>query len=200
MDFQTLFERSRSITLIREDRLRSIYDALCAVQGNGVPGAVAELGVYQGGSAHLIAGAAPERIVLLYDTFEGLPPVEPGVPVTEHHTASEFSAPLSEVWENLSCHRNLIYRPGFFPQSAETEKGVTFSFAHIDGDLYQTTRDALAFFWPRLSPGGCLVLDDYEWPDCPGVAYALREYTATLPPGAWTRQDGAEYQTTLWKT
>ncbi len=41
--------------------------------------------------------------------------------------------------------------------------------------MYQTTADALDFFWPRMVEGGIIVLDDVDWPKCPGVNRALEE-------------------------
>lgn len=52
---------------------------------------------------------------------------------------------------------------------------MKFSFVHLDGDLYQTTADALDWFWPRMVPGGVIILDDVDWPKCPGVNRALEE-------------------------
>jgi hypothetical protein len=37
----------------------------------------------------------------------------------------------------------------------------------IDADLYTSTMDALAQLYPRLSPGGYAIFDDYaNLPDC----------------------------------
>ena len=40
---------------------------------------------------------------------------------------------------------------------------------HIDVDVYQSAKDVLDWAWPRLSPGGVVVFDDYGFPACPGV-------------------------------
>jgi len=53
---------------------------------------------------------------------------------------------------------------GIFPDSARGLEGERFSFVHIDLDLEPSTRDALAFFYPRLATGGIIIGDDYAAP------------------------------------
>ena len=49
---------------------------------------------------------------------------------------------------------------------------------HLDADLYESTKDCLAYFAPRIPPGGVIVLDDYDAPNCPGVRLAAEEFLA----------------------
>ncbi len=51
-----------------------------------------------------------------------------------------------------------------------------FAFVHVDVDLYQPTRDAIDFFYPRLLPGGILLFDDYGFMTCPGARRAVDEH------------------------
>jgi O-methyltransferase len=46
---------------------------------------------------------------------------------------------------------------------------------HIDVDVYRSARDVLEWAWPRLSPGGVAVFDDYGFPCCPGVTQFVDE-------------------------
>ena len=80
---------------------------------------------------------------------------------------------------------NNVFRHFF----AEVEN-QRFAFVHIDVDLYQPTRDSIEFFYPRLNPGGILLLDDYGFRSCPGATAAADEFftdkdeaVANLPTG-----------------
>jgi len=64
---------------------------------------------------------------------------------------------------------------GLFPDTAAGLESETFAVVHLDGDLYETTRAGLDFFWPRMVTGGVIVLDDYGLHDCPGVTRAVDE-------------------------
>ena len=145
------------------------------------PGAIAELGVYQGGSARFLARAFPNRRVILFDTFSGIP-----FKGTEdkHNTGDFGDTSLEAVRQTLSDCANVEFAPGIFPATALPFKDETFALVYLDADQYQSTLDGLNFFWPRLSPDGVIALDDYNWPNCPGVKLALEEFgekVHTLP-------------------
>jgi Macrocin-O-methyltransferase (TylF) len=157
---------ARRRSVITSDRLELL--ARLARTAAGLPGEMAELGVYLGGSAMVIADAAPAKLLHLFDTFRGLPG-DGGA-----HHRGDFAAGLEEVERTLSSHR-VKFHPGLFPQTARRLGGARFSFVHVDADLYESVRDAITFFWPRLVGGGVLVFDDVDTEDCPGVNQALVE-------------------------
>lgn len=139
----------------------------------GIPGSVAELGVYQGGSARFLATSFPERRVILFDTFAGIP----FKGENDWHKPGDFGdTSLESVQAYLSDCPNVEFAPGLFPETAQPYKDEQFAFVYLDADQYQSTVDGLFFFWPRMAHGGVIALDDYEWPNCPGVARALREF------------------------
>ncbi len=145
--------------------MQSLFDS-------NVPGAVAELGVYQGGSAKVLAFAFPDRPCLLFDTFEGIP----FKGESDTHDVGEFSASMEEVRAALEGYPNVTFVKGVFPDTASPYKDLRYAFVYLDADQYQSTKDGLEFFWPRMSPGGIIALDDYRWPQCPGVEKALLEF------------------------
>ena len=51
----------------------------------------------------------------------------------------------------------------------------------IDLDLYEGVRDSLGFFYPRMAPGGVIVLDDYGFASCPGARAAADEFFDDKP-------------------
>jgi O-methyltransferase len=122
------------------------------IEGNSVPGAVAELGVYKGEFARLINRAFPKRKLYLFDTFEGFEESD-----LAEDRASNLSAPRFSEFKNTSVAAVLrkmdnqslcIVRPGHFPKSAEGCEGEQFAFVSIDADLYRPIYEALTFFYP----------------------------------------------------
>ena len=60
----------------------------------------------------------------------------------------------------------------------------------LDGDLYESTMDALVHLYPKLEPGGYLIVDDYG--DIPACRQAVHDYrsrhgiTEEIEPIDWT--------------
>jgi O-methyltransferase len=71
------------------------------------------------------------------------------------------------------------YYPGLFPGTAASLTGHTFSFVHLDADLYESTLAAFEFFYPRLSPGGMMLCHDY--PSAAGVVKAIADFFRGKP-------------------
>jgi len=142
---------------------------LCALKAAAkVSGDVAEVGVYRGASARLLADAAADGKVLhLFDTFEGLPHEEVNL------KRGQFSCGLEEVRRFVGP--NAQFHKGLFPDETGADVASTrFSFVHLDMDLYPGTWAALEFFYPRLSPGGIIVCHDYHY--LPGATRAMVEF------------------------
>jgi len=98
-----------------------------------IPGDMAELGVYNGATAAIMLKAAPSKTLHLFDTFEGLPDSE------GKFDKGEWNGSLDSVKRNLSRWNDRIgYHVGLFPESA-AHFDSTFSFVHLDADLYSST-------------------------------------------------------------
>jgi O-methyltransferase len=151
----------------------------------GVPGDMAELGVYKGSTARLIHHYAPERKLYLFDTFSGFDMRDvrrerdkTGV----QQDAKAFSdTNVTTVKRNIGrLNDNVEFFPGFFPESVParlTEK--KFAFVHLDADLYDPILAGLNYFYPRLSPGAILVVHDYNsWP---GARKAVQDFFKDKP-------------------
>jgi O-methyltransferase len=139
-------------------------------------GAVAECGVYRGGTAIILAelAASFERETYLFDTFEGMPETDAS---KDLHVKGDFvDTSLASVSEYLSSCRNVVFRPGYVPATFAGLEEQRFAFVHIDLDIFQSVKDAVSFFYPRLAPGGVIVFDDYGFPSCPGARAAVDEY------------------------
>jgi hypothetical protein len=140
-----------------------------------VEGDLAEVGVYKGGSAKVICEARGKKPLHLFDTFEGIPAVEAiDAPLFQK---GGFAGSLEEVRHVLRGYRDVHFHPGWFPATGEAVRDRRFSFVNLDVDTYRSTRDAIEFFYPRLSPGGQILSHDYTF--APGVKKAFDEFFAT---------------------
>lgn len=137
---------------------------------SGLPGAMAEVGVYRGGSGKLICEAKGERPLHLFDTFQGLPGTHPHD--RGFFQPGLFAGSLESVQAYLQDYPQVFFHPGIFPETAAAVEGTRFSFVHLDVDIYASMKAALTFFAPRLVPGGLILVHDYQYP---GVRRAFEE-------------------------
>lgn len=141
-----------------------------------VPGSLAELGVYRGFFAGCMNTLLPDRMLHLFDSFQGFAPdAGASQPLQEAHAATDAQTVLGALPHPEQAR---IY-PGFFPESLNGLE-ERFCLVSLDADLYQVTLDGLRYFWPRLNPGGYLLLHDWGNPGLPGVSAALSAYEAEL--------------------
>lgn len=141
------------------------------------PGDMAEVGVYDGCSARLICEAKGDRTLHLFDTFEGLPPA-----ATEDgkvHRVSQYAVSLESVRDYLKEFPNVHFYKGRFPETTSQVPESTYSFAHFDVDLYESTLACLKYFYPRMIPGGVMLSHDYSI--LAGVKQAFQEFLADKP-------------------
>jgi O-methyltransferase len=147
-----------------------------------VEGAFAELGVYKGDSANLIHLMDKERTFYLFDTFHGFRKedleMETGKAAT--YTSRDFAdTSLEKIKQRLSSGK-FVFHSGYFPETAKEIQNEKFALVNMDADLYLPTKAGLEFFYPRLSPGGVIIIHDYN-PDWPGIMKAVDEFSASIP-------------------
>jgi SAM-dependent methyltransferase len=149
---------------------------------DGVAGDIAELGVYQGNSAALLAHYAREykRTVLLFDTFKGFDGRD--LVGVDKSKSIEFTDTSLEEVRGVVGKERVRFVQGRFPQSIPPDvHGSRFCLVHIDCDLYEPAKAGLEFFYPRLSPGGLIILHDYNNPHWGGIKRAVDEYCRRIP-------------------
>lgn len=163
-------------------RLYSLVLNIKNVLDTGIAGDLAELGVYRGNSAAVLAYYARlhGRNLVLFDTFEGFDKQDlVGADVSKH---MGFSDTLLDLVRQLVGGDGTQFVKGRFPQSVPSElHNARFCLAHIDCDLYEPMKASLDFFYPRLSAGGLLILHDYANPHWDGIKRAVDEFCATIP-------------------
>ncbi len=156
-------------------RLKTL-EALCE-RLEDVPGAAAELGVFRGDFARWLNRLLPDRMLYLFDTFEGFDEAE-SEGCGEGFLAAHRGTAAARVLRGMPFPDRVVLRAGLFPQTAEDLDGERFALVSLDVDLEESTLSGLRFFVPRMSPGGCILLHDYNNPRLPGVRRALARFEA----------------------
>tara|TARA_B100001013_G_scaffold38398_1_gene20502 strand:- start:169 stop:870 length:702 start_codon:yes stop_codon:yes gene_type:complete len=139
-------------------------------------GDMAEVGVYQGGSAKIICDVKRNRKLFLFDTFKGLPELSDIDTLfgKKHWKKNQFNdTSLEAVKDYLSSYENVQIIKGEFPKTADSIGDSKFSFVHLDVDLYRSTIECLKFFYPRLVKGGIILVHDYF---ADGIQKAFKEF------------------------
>jgi len=141
------------------------------------PGDIAEVGVFQGCSAKLICEVKGDRTLHLFDTFEGLP--EAATADGKVHALKQYACSLESVSGYLKDYPNVHFYKGLFPDTTAQVPEATFSFAHFDVDLYESTLACFKYFYPRMIPGRIMLSHDYSI--LAGVKQAVHEFLADKP-------------------
>jgi len=159
------------------DRKFTMFQLMKLVKN--VKGQTAECGAYQGASSYIICSCLGlGRIHHIFDSCEGVPtPVLCGE--KQHWNKGDLCCPFEELKNNLVKFGNSIkYHIGWIPDTFHEPPivGDCFAFVHIDVDLYSPTYDCLNFFYPRMSEGGIILLDDFGFKQCEGARLAAIQF------------------------
>jgi O-methyltransferase len=155
------------LSLSGMQKTKIIYDSLLNIPD----GDLAEIGVYRGATSLLMHLMYPDRNLHCYDTFEGIKGAQIGVDM--HHNG-EFACSLQDVQAVMGESDKIFYHVGEFPASFN-ENDVQFAYVHTDTDTYLGTKATIEIVYPRVVERGILMIDDYQWPLCPGVQKAIVE-------------------------
>ena len=161
-------------TMIGLRRLDNIEYCIRDVLKQRVPGDVIEAGAWRGGAtifmrAVLKAYGDNERKVWVADSFEGLPKPDavayPEDAGANYYTYSALAVSLDEVKHNFARY-NLLddqvrFLKGWFKDTLPTAPIDHLAVLRVDGDLYESTMEALRFLYPKVSAGGYIIDDDY---------------------------------------
>ena len=177
-DFRRVYDQVRKNTLVDVWRLYELWSIVGELAD--VPGAILEVGVWRGGSGALMASRAKalgsEDGVYLCDTWEGV--VKTGEVDTYYRDGKHDDTSLGIVEKLLATMGldRVECLQGIFPDdTGDKVADQTFRLCHIDVDVYQSAKDVLDWVWPRLSPEGMVVFDDYGFPACPGITQFVDE-------------------------
>jgi O-methyltransferase len=197
--FVPVYAAALGYTMTSPERMYALWGAVLKVVRDGIPGDFVECGVWRGGSsmlaAHTFAHAGvTDRHIWLYDTFSGMP--QPGesdvdwagrpaadVMAGDDPVAAELvtaAASLDEVKRALALieypYERLHFVEGLVEETIPGEAPDQIAILRLDTDWEASTRHELKHLWPRLSPGGVLIIDDYgHWA---GARKAVDDYFA----------------------
>ncbi len=177
--FLQIFGRILPRTLVDAPRCWALY--CLARQSLHVPGCFLEAGVYKGGTAALLRSVLetePSKHLHLFDTFEGLPEVDGSKDLLRRGDFNDTS--LEGVRQFVGSDR-ISYHKGLIPSTFTAIETESIAFAHVDVDLFSSVLACCQFIYPRLSPGGVMVFDDYGYPTCPGAREAVDAFFAGKP-------------------
>lgn len=205
---RAIVERALPYSIAGVPRLLAVVDAVRYCIARGIEGPFAECGVWRGGAVLAMALTLQElgqqtREIYLYDTFEGMtPPTEADV--------SGLDRPALETWQDAARSQRRawpeLFDPGVFnedsvralllntgyphdllhfvrgpvEQTVPAQAPARLALLRLDTDWYESTRHELEHLFPRLAPGGVLMIDDYgHWE---GARRAVDEYFASEHP------------------
>ncbi len=179
----------RAHTMIGMRRLDNVQACYEAVRRDRVAGDLIETGVWRGGATIFMRALLEiyddrERTVWVADSFCGLPPPDPARYPADagdaHHTVQILAVPRSEVERNFAAYGLLDERvrfvEGWFRDTLPAISAERFAIVRLDGDMYESTMQALTALYPRLSPGGFCIIDDYG--AVPGCRSAVDDFRA----------------------
>ena len=175
---EQVYKKYRNYTMIpKESYLRNLQ--LASLQ-HSVAGCVVECGVWKGG---MIAGMAEvlgnERDYVLFDSFEGLPPVKPvdgpaafawqsNKEGPNYHNNCTASRSDAETAMCLAKATRTHFVQGWFDRTLPGYQPPTqISVLRLDGDWYESTMACLQHLYKHMAKGGVIIIDDYyAWDGC----------------------------------
>jgi hypothetical protein len=174
-------------TMIGRRRLENIEHCVVSVLDEGVQGDLVECGVWRGGAAILMRGilaawGSTDRTVWVADSFAGLP-----APELPHDTLDlsaerrpELIVSLRRVQENFALYdlldSQVRFLEGWFKDTLPGAPIGAIAVLRLDGDLYESTMTSLTALYDRVSPGGFVIIDDYN--RLPSCRAAVDDYRA----------------------
>ena len=199
---------SRAHTMIGRLRLDNIQQCADRVFADGIPGDFMETGVWRGGAtifmrALLEAYGDTSRRVWVADSFCGLPPPDPErYPADKddpHHRFEPLRVSAGEVRDNFRRYglldERVVFVEGFFRDTLPACNVERLSLLRLDGDMYESTMEALESLYPKLSPGGFCIIDDYgAIPTCAQAVEDFRRAHGIAEELAWVDWTGVYWR------
>lgn len=204
-------------------RMNQILRFADAAIADGIEGDFTEFGVWKGGVCYAVAKrwgsrearrentdveatsvARVARRILGFDSFCGVP-----APDAQRDGMFDMGlfgdvdvAEIRAFMDANGVGNSVEMIEGWFADTIGVIDDRRLALCHIDADCYESVKLALERAWPRMTPGGYVIFDDYLAPMCPGATIAVEEFFARrrekprMTPGlacsAWVRRERAE--------
>ncbi|MCP2330179.1 TylF/MycF family methyltransferase [Actinoalloteichus caeruleus] len=183
-------------TMVGLERVRNVRYCLERVLAEGVPGDFIETGVWRGGVCVFARGVlkaygCTDRAVWVADSFQGIPDTGPDGhhldrALALHEANHVLGVPLDVVRRNFQQYGLLDdqvrFLPGWFRDTLPTAPMERLAVLRLDGDLYESTTDALTNLYPKLSPGGFVIIDDFVIEACAQAVHDFRQRAGVEEP------------------
>lgn len=163
----------RAHTMIGLKRLDNIQNCFLNIINDNIEGGLIETGVWRGGATIFMAGLVKafgqDRKVFVADSFEGLPIPSPDLYPADlgdmHHTYEDLKVSFDDVYNNFHRYglldENVFFLKGWFKDTLPKIKNEKLSLIRLDGDMYESTWQAISLLYENLSIGGYLIVDDW---------------------------------------
>jgi O-methyltransferase len=178
---------ARALSMIGVKRLENIQTCVEQLLKDNIPGDLIETGVWRGGSTILMKALLKvhddnSRSVWVADSFEGLPKpnaeLYPADAADQHHEFTELAVSQDIVAENFRrlglLDDRVKFLKGWFKDTLASAPIEKLALLRLDGDMYESTMDALVALYPKLSLGGFVIIDDYGCVE--GCRRAVQDY------------------------
>jgi len=195
-------------TMIGLKRLDNLEDCIMDVLRAQVPGDLIETGVWRGGAAIFMRAVLKAyrdttRTVWAADSFQGLPKPDPGRYPADagdrHWVSPQLAVSLEQVQANFSRYGLLDdqvrFLVGWFRDTLPTVPSERFAVIRLDGDMYESTMEALQSLYPKLSIGGYAIIDDYG--AVPACKAAVEDFRAKH--GILEKLETIDWTGVFWK-
>jgi O-methyltransferase len=179
-------------TMIGLKRLGNLRHCCLDVLRCGIPGDFCETGVWRGGACIYMRGilkayGVTDRRVWVCDSFEGLPkPTLQSDAGLDFWTRKILAVGLEEVKANFSRYglldEQVQFVKGWFKDSLPGIGAKQLAVLRLDGELYESTWDAISNLYPKLQRGGYLIVDDYSISACKEAISDYREQQRIVSP------------------
>lgn len=179
---------SKAQTMIGGERMKNLRFVCETVLKEQIPGDLIETGVWRGGACIFMRGILAAygdttRRVFVADSFQGLP--KPNADKfsadqgDKHHTFTELMVPRSEVENNFKKYDliddNVLFLEGWFKDTLPRAPIDKLAVLRLDGDMYESTIQALDALYHKVSVGGFIIIDDYGLSPCAKAVTDFRD-------------------------
>jgi hypothetical protein len=146
-------------------REQTLYLLSQEIYRKGIGGEVAEIGVSSGKFASKINKVFPDRMLYLYDTYEGVPHADREHAISvgwgeKQYVMDETGTDTDIILQQMPNRDKCVFKRGLFPESFDSD--VEYAFISLDIDFYNSTRRGLEMTYSSLSEGGYIMVHDYH--------------------------------------
>jgi O-methyltransferase len=124
-----------------------------------------------------------KRRVFVADSFAGLPSPDPeNFPADagdRHHTYAQLQVSRADVENNFRrfglLDERVVFLEGWFKDTLPKAPVDKLAVLRLDGDMYESTIEAMDALYHKVSYGGFVIVDDYILAPCAQAVHEFRD-------------------------